>query len=194
MSLSKLQDALSRELAKKNKVDCSELQSHFAELMLDPGIVDPKIPFELSDALRGCLVENVVVNRVYEIIDRILTLQSRPEDMWGEMLSFQELFADESAAFRHSKVADGTTLRACFRILSYMRVQGMVPDLEGFLRETEEAFAENAGRVGEHNEFLFLAADLFTDLLLYGRGESARELKSMLGVRDSMFVLRAVAE
>lgn len=194
MSLSSLQNALSRELAKKGKVDSAELQSHFAELMLDPGLVNPKIPFEISDELRRCIAENDVVGRVYETIDRILSLKATPQEMWEEMRVIQELFADESAAFRHSKVTDGTTLKACFRVLFYMRAQGMLPDIEGFLRETEDVFAESGSRVANHNEFLFLAADLFTDLLMYGRGESAKELKNMLGIRDSIFVLRAVAE
>ena len=66
-----------------------------------------------------------------------------------------------------ARVADGTTLNACFRVLTYLKAQDVIADVEGFLRNTEDAFRESGGKVASHNEFVFLAADLYTDLLVF---------------------------
>lgn len=190
MSVHSLQEALSSHLEQKNPVASAELQMHFAELILEPTFSDPKIPFELSDALRHCLMENDAINRVYETINRILTLENTPDGMWKEMKSLKREYSDKSPSFRLSKVSDGSTLRACFRVLSYMKAQGIIMDVATFLRETEEQFS--LGSVGSHNEFLFLAADLYTDLITYRGGKD--ELVEMLGIPKSNYVLRAVPE
>lgn len=52
-------------------------------------------------------------------------------------------------------------------MLTYLKAQGVIADVEGFLRNTEEAFRETGGKVASHNEFVFLAADLYTDLLVF---------------------------
>ncbi|MDQ1343474.1 MAG: hypothetical protein QG650_193, partial [Patescibacteria group bacterium] len=116
MSLKRLQDALSDHLAQKQHLDSPYLQAHFAELILEPTFSDPKVPFELSDALRRCILANDAINRVYETIDLILTLENTPDGIWKELRSFSVEYSDRSAPFRMSKVRDGTTLRACFRI------------------------------------------------------------------------------
>lgn len=167
MSLKSLQDTLLSHVDGKKPVSVESLQSHFADLVLNPAHTDPKIPFELSDALRGCMVENEAINRVYETIDRVLSLQNTPEGIWKEMRQLKKTYANSGGTFRLAKVADGTTLNACFRVVTYLRAQGVIADVEGFLRNTEEAFRDTGGKVGSHNEFVFLAADLYTDLLVF---------------------------
>ena len=51
--------------------------------------------------------------------------------------------------------------------MTYLKTQGVIADVEGFLRNTEETFRETGGKVASHNEFVFLAADLYTDLLVF---------------------------
>lgn len=167
MSLKSFQNSLLTHMEGKKPVSVEALQSHFADLVLNPGHSDPKIPFELSDELRRCMAENEAINRVYETIDRILSLQSTPEGMWKEMKKIKKEYSNSGGSFRLAKVSDGTTLNASFRVLSYLRMQGVIADVEGFLRNTENAFHETGGKVASHNEFVFLAADLYTDLLVF---------------------------
>ena len=94
MSLKSLQDTLSSHMEGKQPVSATSLQSHFADLVLNPAHTDPKIPFELSDALRRCMVENEAINRVYETIDRILSLQNTPEGIWKEMKKLKKTYAN----------------------------------------------------------------------------------------------------
>lgn len=167
MSLKTLQNSLLTHMEGKKPVSVESLQSHFADLVLNPAHTDPKIPFELSDELRRCMMENEAINRVYETIDRILSLESTPEGIWKEMKKLKTTYSNVSGPFRLSKVSDGSTLNACFRVVTYLKVQGVIPDVEGFLRNTEEAFRATGGKVESHNEFVFLAADLYTDLLVF---------------------------
>lgn len=187
MPLKSLESVLSDHLKRPSPVSVEAVQDHFANLILSPTEVDPNIPFEVSDALRECLVENDPINRVYEAIDRILSLQSRPEAVWKELSELSESYSDRSLAFRTAKMEDGTTLRSCYRVVSYLRSQGVIGNLKQFLLETEIAFSENGGRVESHNEYEFLARDLYTDLLVFGQAERLRE---MLGVPSSRFVVR----
>lgn len=47
-----------------------------------------------------------------------------------------------------------------------MRVQGMIPDVRAFFQDIEDRFHESGIRTYAHNEYLLLAADLYTDLLM----------------------------
>lgn len=192
MALNELQAALSPRSDGKMNISVADLQDHFAELVLEPSLVDPKIPFEVSDALRKCLANGEAVNRVYETIDLVLSLEVTPEGMWNELKRYRQDYSDASPAFRHSKVSDGSTYRACYRSIAYMRSQGVLSDVGGFLSETEEAFTKNGFRVSSNNEYLFLIADLYTDLLVYGG--NPEKLKETFGIRKSNYVLRAVEE
>lgn len=167
MSLKSLQNTLLSHMEGRKPVSVASLQSHFADLVLNPAHTDPNVPFELSDELRRCMMENEAINRVYETIDRILSLQNTPEGIWKEMRKLKKTYADSGGSFRLARVADGTTLNACFRVVTYLKAQGVIADVEGFLRNTEEAFRKTGGKVESHNEFVFLAADLYTDLLVF---------------------------
>ncbi|MFB0965354.1 MAG: hypothetical protein QMC36_06825 [Patescibacteria group bacterium] len=81
-------------MSAKKPVSVESLQSHFADLVLNPTHSDPKIPFELSDALRTCMSENEAINRVYETIDRILSLQNTPEGIWKELKKLSRTYSD----------------------------------------------------------------------------------------------------
>lgn len=132
--------------------------------MLDPSAVNPAIPFELSDSLRLCIADNDVVNRVYETVDRVLSLKNTPEAIWEELKDLSSIYAEKGRRFRISKIRDGSTLRDCYRVVTYMRVQGMIPDVATFFRDVEERYAESGIRAYAHNEYLLLAADLYSDL------------------------------
>ena len=134
--------------------------------MLDPCSVNPDIPFELSDSLRRCISDNDVVNRVYETVERVLTLKNTPESIWEELKDLSAIYAEKGKRFRVSKVRDGSTLRDCYRVVTYMRVQGMIPDVRAFFQDIEDRFHESGIRAYAHNEYLLLAADLYTDLLM----------------------------
>lgn len=134
--------------------------------MLDPSAVDPAIAFELSDSLRRCIADNDVVNRVYETVDRVLSLKNTPEAIWEELKDLSSIYAEKGRRFRISKIRDGSTLRDCYRVVTYMRVQGMIPDVAAFFRDVEERYAESGIRAYAHNEYLLLAADLYSDLFM----------------------------
>lgn len=93
MSLKTLQNVLLSHMDGGKPVSAEELQSHFADLVLNPAHTDPKVPFELSDALRGCMVENEAINRVYETIDRILSLQNTPDGIWRELKKLKRTYS-----------------------------------------------------------------------------------------------------
>lgn len=106
MSLESLGRTLEAHLQQKKPVSSQTLQDHFANLMLEPSGIDPKVPSELSDALRACILENDPVNRVYETIDRILSLKNTPEGIWEELQSVAEEYSEQSVPHRLSKVSD----------------------------------------------------------------------------------------
>lgn len=94
MSLKSLQNSLLSHVEGRKPVSVESLQSHFADLVLNPAHTDPMIPFELSDELRRCMMENEAINRVYETIDRILSLQNTPEGIWKEMKKLKKEYAN----------------------------------------------------------------------------------------------------
>lgn len=192
MSIESLGRTLEAHLQQKKPVSSEMLQDHFANLMLEPSGIDPKVPSELSDALRACILENDPVNRVYETIDRILSLKSDPAGIWEEVRAVTEEYSDRSLPYRLSKVSNGTTLKTCFRIVSYLKMQGFVSNVGEFLAQIEEAFSQSGGKIEHHNQLAFLAADLYTDLLVFGG--YAEDLKEMFGIRSSKYVVRAVGE
>lgn len=106
MSLKSLQNSLLTHVEGKKPVSVEALQSHFADLVLNPAHSDPKIPFELSDELRRCMVENEAINRVYDTIDRILSLQNTPEGIWKEMKKLKKEYSNSGGSFRLAKVTD----------------------------------------------------------------------------------------
>ncbi len=142
MSLKSLQSTLLSHMDGKKPVSAASLKGHFADLILNPAHTDPNVPFELSDELRRCVVENDAINRVYETIDRILSLQNTPDGIWTELKALKRTYANRGGSFRLGKVVDGTTLDACFRVVTYLKAQGVIADVEGFLRNTERAFRE----------------------------------------------------
>lgn len=77
-------------------------------------------------------------------------------------------------------------------MVSYLKMQGMVSDVGEFLAGIEEAFRESDGKLSCPNQLAFLAADLYTDLLVFGG--YAEDLKEMFGIRSSKYVVRAVGE
>lgn len=106
MSIESLGRTLEAHLKGRNPRSSRAIQNHFADLMLEPSGIDPEVPSELSDALRACILENDPVNRVYETIDRILSLKNTPEGIWEELQSVAEEYLERSVPHRLSKVSD----------------------------------------------------------------------------------------
>lgn len=187
MSIKSLETVLVQELQKPSHASADALLEHYADLIHSPSDVNPKIPSEVSDALRNCLRENVPINRVLASIDRILSLQSSPSGMWKEMSELSEKYSDRSLAFRTARFEDGYTLQSCYRVVSYLRMLGVIDNPKQFLFQAELTFSETGGQVGSSNEYEFLALDLYTDLLVFGEAERLRE---MLGVPSSSIIVR----
>ncbi len=177
MSIGRLSGFLASHVGKRGNPSVSQLRNHFAELVLEPASQDSRIPFEWSDALRACILENDPINRVYDAIDRILSLESTPEGIRDELRRTTDEYRNVPMPSRRKKISDGTTSRACFRVVSYLLAMRLIDDAERFFRTTEDDFlSRKPDALWAENEFVALAKDLYTDLVILGGAEELREM------------------